>query len=111
MQKESIIITATVDDITIKHLAQSGNQADVTIPYSPSTGCEGIKIVWDDTPSLEDMQEFNEKAWPKQIVPVVLRRLEQQTGKPHRAVTIAPGLCAFIPNESGKQKGDSKCCQ
>ena len=78
---------------------RSGNRAEVTIPEPVHVGSySSIQVEWESfPPSSDDLREYNEEVWPDQIVPTVIRHLEEQTGVPHRATTIAPGLSAFIP--------------
>ena len=89
-----------INDIQLEHVAPSGNRADVTIPeLQPGEFC-GIQVTWDRTPSPEDLREFNEEVWPKRIVPLAIRRAEQRTGKPQRAVGLQSGLSVLLPDLS-----------
>jgi hypothetical protein len=85
------------EQMKMEYVCKSGNRAEIYLPEKavPAEYQQFI-VEWESwPPTSEDLREYHEEVYAKKIVPLQLRRLEAETGRPHRAFPIAPGLYGF----------------
>lgn len=85
------------EELKMEHVCKSGNRAEIYVPEKAVRGeYQLFQVEWDSyPPTAKDLREYWEEVYDKQIVPLQLRRLEKETGKPHRAFPVASGLYGF----------------